>query len=115
MDETDEELEQIRRDAAKIDVYKYRKRFRFMAAVAVGALGAGVVFVVMMFSDRARNPCERLRAHYCSGKDSLACATYDTVFKDSVEHESAQMRGVVREGCVKKINRLKTDEGIVVP
>ena len=41
MDETPEELEQIRREADAIDVYRYRKRFRFLAAIGLGAADGG--------------------------------------------------------------------------
>ena len=35
MDETPEELEQIRREAEQIDVHQYKKRFRFLKAVTL--------------------------------------------------------------------------------
>ena len=37
MDETPEELEQIRREADQIDVNHYKKRFRVLKAIALGA------------------------------------------------------------------------------
>ena len=36
MDETPEEMEEIRREADRIDVYRYRKRFRLLGAIALG-------------------------------------------------------------------------------
>lgn len=115
MDETPEELEQIRRDAEKIDVNKYRKRRRALIAIGVGAFSAGMVSLVMYAADSARNPCERLRNHYCgeNGK-SLQCQTYDGLTKDSTDEASPMMRSSIRQQCLTKIERLKIDDNITV-
>ena len=42
MDETPEELEQIRREAAEIDPYRYRRHRRWLISVLIFAAGAGV-------------------------------------------------------------------------
>ena len=48
MDETPEEMDQIRREADQIDVHQYKKRFRAMAAVGLGSLAAGAVWLVLI-------------------------------------------------------------------
>jgi hypothetical protein len=65
MDETPEELEQIRREAEDIDVHQYQKRFRALKAIGLGAALAGLVWLVMIMLDSRRNPCERLRDYVC--------------------------------------------------
>src|SRR5437762_8530259 len=116
MDETPEELEQIRREAAQIDPYRYRRRNRALLAVAVGALLAGLVWVGLEAVDQARNPCERLRKHYCAGEArSLECQSYGSLTRESIDEPSRQMRGYIRSQCQTKIEHLKEDENIVVP
>ena len=115
MDETPEELEQIKREAATIDPYQYRKKRRLLAAVALGALGAGLVWAGLTMYDKARNPCLRLRDHYCKATPGGPnCGTYDSLYHESVEDENAQMRGNIRMQCERKIQRLKEDDGIKV-
>jgi hypothetical protein len=116
MDETPEELEQIRREAAQIDPYRYQRRRRAMAAVALGMVGAGVAWVVLEAVDKARNPCERVMSYYCA-KDpgSLQCKSYQGMRDDSKTEESGQMRSEIRAQCLTRIERLKADDGIVVP
>jgi hypothetical protein len=36
------------------------------------------------------------------------------VFKESVEDQSPKMRGVIRDQCLTKINRMKDEDGIAV-
>jgi len=116
MDETPEELEQIRREAAQIDVNRYRKRRRALLAIAVGALGAGLVWVGLEAFDSARNPCERVRRFACAhDPKSLECQSYGSLVKESVEEPSRQMRGYIRSQCLTKIERLKDEDGVVVP
>jgi hypothetical protein len=115
MDETPEELEQIRREAEAIDPYQYRKKRRLLGAVALGALGAGVVWVALTLHDKARNPCLRLRDHFCNATPGGPnCGTYDSLFHESVEDESPKMRSTIRDQCDRKIQRLKDDDGIRV-
>jgi hypothetical protein len=114
MDETPEELEQIRREAEGIDPHQYRKRSRLIAAVALGALGAGLVWGVLELMDRRRNPCERLRNYYCQNPTSLQCQTYDGLYRESLEDESNKMRSMIKSQCEAKIDRLKSEQNIRV-
>ena len=116
MDETPEELERIRREAEAIDVYKYRRRFRALKAVALGAFMAGVVWVGLWMLDSRRNPCERVRDHFCKAAPaSPQCQSYETVLRESVDpDEGPTMRANVRAQCQSKIERLKDEDGVTV-
>jgi hypothetical protein len=115
MDETPEELEQIRREAEQIDVHHYRKRFRFMGAIALGAALAGLVALIMWMLDSRRNPCERVRDHFCrQDLASVACKSYSSILDESLHDESAEMRANIKAQCLSKIERLKEDDGITV-
>ena len=115
MDETPEELEQIRREAAAIDVHQYRKRFRFMGAIALGAAMAGLVALIMWMVDAKRNPCERVRDHFCKQDPAgIACKSYNGILDESLHDESSQMRANIKAQCLSKIERLKEDDGITV-
>jgi hypothetical protein len=115
MDETPEELEQIKREADAIDPYQYRKRRRLMAAVGLGALGAGLVWAVLELHDRARNPCQRVRDHYCTTTPGGPnCGAYEAILKESVEDESPKMRSTIREQCERKIARLRDEEHVKI-
>ena len=115
MDETPEELEQIRREAERIDPYQYRRRRRRMTAVAVGALGAGLVWGVLTLIDSRRNPCERLRTHFCAeGAATPDCATWSGVFAESTQDPSSRMRSLIRAQCQTKIRRLQEEGGVHV-
>jgi len=115
MDETPEELEQIRREAEQIDVHHYRKRFRFLAAIALGGLMAGLVALVMWMVDSKRNPCERVRDHVCKQDPAgMQCKMYGGIFDESLHDESAQMRANIKAQCLSKIERLKEEDGITV-
>ena len=110
MDETPEELERIRQEASQIDPYRYRRRNRALAAVALGGWLAGVVFVVLEAVDKARNPCQRMHDHYCRTDPSrLNCQAYQALLRDSVEEANAEMRSSIRHQCATKIARLKED------
>jgi hypothetical protein len=115
MDETPEELEQIRREAEQIDVYRYRKRFRAMGAVALGALMAGLVALVLRMVDDRRNPCERVRNYFC-GQDpkGMQCKNYESVLDMSLHDDSKEMRSNINAQCLSKIERLKEDDKIEV-
>ena len=115
MDETPEELERIRKEAAEIDVHQYRRRFRAMKAVGLGAAGAGLVWLVMIMVDSRRNPCERVRDHFCAqDPKGLQCTTYQGIWKESNEDENSAMRGNIKAQCQSKIDRLKEEDGVTV-
>ena len=111
MDETPEELEQIRREADAIDVHRYRKRFRFLAALGLGALMAGLVWLVLVMVDSKRDPCERVRAHFCAqDPQGLPCKSYTNI----LDGESNEMRANIKAQCQSKIERLKEEDKIDV-
>ena len=115
MDETPEEMEQIRQDAARIDVHQYRNRFRMLKAIGLGAALAGLVWLILTMLDSRRNPCERVRDHFC-GQDpkGLSCKTYEGVFQESMHDDNPAMRGNIRSQCQSKIDRLKEEDGVTV-
>jgi len=116
MDETPEQLEKIRAEAAAIDVHQYQKRFRALKAIGLGAAGAGLVWLVMIMLDSRRNPCERVRAHFCKqeGAAGVNCRMYQDIQKESVEDENPKMRQSIRAQCLTKIERMKEEDGVVV-
>ena len=115
MDETPEELEQIRREDHAIDVHQYRKRFRFLGALALGAAMAGLVALIMWMVDAKRNPCERVRDHFCKQDPAgIACKIYNGILDESLHDESSQMRANIKAQCLSKIERLKEDDNITV-
>jgi hypothetical protein len=115
VDETPEELEQIRREADAIDVHQYRKRFRFLGAIALGAAMAGLVALIMWMLDSKRNPCERVRDHFCKQDPaSVACKSYNGILDESLHDESTQMRANIKAQCLSKIERLKEEDNITV-
>ena len=115
MDETPEELEQIRREADQIDVNHYRKRFRGLAAVGLGSLAAGAVWLVLIMLDSRRNPCERVRNHFCKqDAASVQCQSYTSILDESLHDDNAGMRANIKSQCQSKIDRLKEEDGITV-
>ena len=115
MDETPEELEQIRREAEQIDVYRYKKRFRALAAVGLGSLAAGVVWVALIMFDSRKNPCEKVRNYFChKDPSSMQCKTYDGILDESLHDDNARMRANIKAQCQSKIDRVKEDEGITI-
>lgn len=111
----DAELDKLHRDAEAIDPYRYRRRKRLMAAIGIGALGAGLVSVVLIGIDKARNPCQRVHDHYCKiDPASLNCTSYKGVLQESVEDASPAARGAIRHQCETHIKRLEIDQGIKV-
>jgi hypothetical protein len=115
MDETPEELEQIKREAERIDVHKYRRRYRILMTMVAVAFCTAVVWVALQMVEAGRNPCERVRDHYCKKSfDPAKCDSYQLTYKESVQDESSKMRGMIRDQCLTKIRRMKEEEGIVV-
>ncbi len=115
MDETPEELDQIRREAERIDPHKYRRRYRVTMTVVALAFCTAVVWVAIRMAVASRNPCERVRDYFCKKSvDVTRCNSYQSVFKESVEDPSPMMRGVIRDQCLTKINRMKEEDGVVV-
>jgi len=117
MDETPEELEEIRRQAEKIDTNKYGRRYRFLMTLVLAVFLTAVVWVAVHMVVASRNPCERVRDHFCrkvSPIDPRMCNNYQLIFKESVQDESAKMRSMIRDQCVTKINRLKEEDGVTV-
>jgi len=115
MDETPEELDQIRRDAEQIDVHQYRRRFRLLGAIALGAAMAGLVALIMWMVDSKRTPCERVRDHFCKQDPaSVGCKSYTGVLDESLHDESSQMRANIKAQCLSKIERLKEEDGVTV-
>jgi hypothetical protein len=115
MDETPEEMEQIRREAGEINVNRYRNRFRLFGAVGLGAAMAGLVWLIMAMLDGRRNPCERVRDHFCK-KDpaGIQCTSYREIMEESLHDDSPAMRANIKAQCQTKIDRLKEDDGIEV-
>jgi hypothetical protein len=119
MDETpeelDQELDQIRRDADGVDVYRYRRRFRALKAVGLGAFMAGLVWLVLAMLDGRRNPCQRVRDHFCKQDgNGVQCRSYQEVLDESMHDGSAAMRANIKAQCQSKIERLKEEDGITV-
>ncbi|HVU51327.1 MAG TPA: hypothetical protein VHL80_11605 [Polyangia bacterium] len=117
LDDMDEELAKARQaDADGVDIYKYRRRFRLLKAVLLGAALAGLVSIIMAMIDGKRNPCERVRDYQCKRDPAgLQCKSYQGIVDDSVNDPSGQMRSQLRAQCQSKIERLKEDEGVTVP
>ena len=115
MDETPEELEQIRREADQIDVYRYKKRFRALAAIGLGSLASGAVWLVLIMVDSRKNPCEKVRNYFCH-KDpaGLQCKSYESILDESLHDDTPAMRSNIKAQCQSKIDRLKEDDGIEV-
>ena len=115
MDETPEELEQIRREADQIDVNHYKKRFRALKAIGLGALLAGAVELALVMFDSRRNPCERVRDHFCKqDPKGMQCQTYAGILDESLHDDTPAMRANIKAQCQSKIERLKEDDNITV-
>src|ERR1051325_11986933 len=95
-DQSDDEQRRIQREADAIDVHRYQKRFRAMKAIGLGAAGAGLVWLVLLLIDSKRNPCERVRDHFCrsqsANKASVDCRMYTEITKESEQDGSPTMR-----------------------
>ena len=110
----DDEQERIQREADAIDVHQYRNRFRVLKAIGLGAAGAGVVWLVLLMVDSRRNPCQRVRDHFCKADPaSPQCQSYEVVLRESID-EGPTMRANVRAQCQSKIDRLQEEDGVKV-
>jgi len=115
MDESPEELARIRREAARIDPNKYRRRYRVLMTLVAALFCGGVAWLAFYLADAGRNPCERVRDYFCvKARDAAKCDAYHAIYQESVEDDSARMRGVIRDQCLTKISRLKEEDGITV-
>ena len=115
MDETPEELDQIRREAGAIDPHRYRKRYRLIMGVLALVFCTAVIWVAIHMAVASRNPCERVRDYFCKKVlDVTKCKSYQSIYEESVEDQSPKMRGVIRDQCLTKINRMKEEDGITV-
>jgi hypothetical protein len=87
-----------------------------LKAIGYGAAGAGLVWLVLIMLDSRRNPCERVRDHFCrlQGPTGIECKMYREIQAESVEDKSPQMRQTIRSQCQTKIERLKDEEGLTV-
>jgi hypothetical protein len=114
MDETPEQLEQIRREADQIDIHHYRRRHRTFKAILLGAGLAGLTWLVLILADSRRNPCQRVRDHFCkTDAAGPQCRSYEVVLRES-EDEGATMRANIRAHCQSKIDSLREEQGITV-
>jgi hypothetical protein len=113
LEDMDEELARVRREADGVDIYKYRRRFRFLKAVVLGAALAGLVSLIMAMLDGKKNPCELVQ-HYVCQKDpnGLQCKSYAGIVDESVHETSAEMRSNIRSQCQSKIERVKEEDGV---
>lgn len=113
------EAERLRREADNVDIHRYAKRFRILKAIGLGAAGAGLVWLILIMFDSRRNPCERVRDHFCRRQASDAaaapsCRMYEEIVQESIHDESQKMRQSIRAQCQTKLERLK-EEGVHVP
>ena len=116
MDGPPEELDEqrIQREANEIDIHQYRRRFRTIKAILVGAALAGLTWLVMIMLDSRRNPCERVRDHFCKADPhGPQCQSYEVVLRESQE-EGPTMRANIRAQCQTKIDTLREDQGVRV-
>ena len=115
LEDMDDELARARGEADKIDIYKYRRRYRLFKAILLGAALAGLTSLILAMIDGGKNPCGRVRNYFCK-KDpaGLQCKSYDGIVDDSEHDSSAEMRSQIRAQCQSKIDRLKEDEGVEV-
>ena len=113
MDETPEELEQIRREAEQIDVNQYKKRFRVLKVIALVSAAIGVGELAFIMNNSRRNPCQRVRDHFChQDPKGMQCQTYAEILDESLHDGNPAMRANIKAQCQSKIDREKEDEGI---
>jgi hypothetical protein len=115
MEDMDEELNRIRREADEVDIYKHRRRYRLFRAVAMGAALAGLCWLILAMLDGQKNPCQRVRDHFCK-KDpaGVQCKSYDGILDESQHDSAAEMRSNIKAQCQSKIDHLKEEDGVEV-
>jgi hypothetical protein len=116
VDQPDQEVEQrrIEAEANAIDIHQYRRRFRTIKAILLGAALAGLTWLAMIMIDSKRNPCQRVRDHFCKADPaSVQCTSYQVVLHES-QDEGPTMRANIRAQCQTKIEHLRDDQGIQV-
>ena len=60
-----------------------------LKAIGLGAAMAGLVWLVLIMLDSRRNPCERVRDHFCGREPAgTNCQMYKGIWQESVEDES---------------------------
>ena len=96
-------------------VSTYRRRFRLLKAILLGASLAGLTALILAMIDGQKNPCERVRAYLCKTDPAgLQCKSYQAIVDESIHDSSADMRSQVRAQCQVKIERLKTEDGVEI-
>ena len=113
LEDMDDELDRIRREADGVDIYKHRRRFRLFKAILLGAALAGLTSLIMAMVDGKKNPCELVQKYLCQ-KDpaSLPCKSYASIVDDSAHDPSHEMRSTLRQQCQSKIESLKEEDGV---
>jgi hypothetical protein len=113
LEDMDEELARIRREADGVDIYKYRRRYRLLKAVLLGAALAGLVSIIMAMVDGKKNPCELVQ-HYLCQKDpnGLPCKSYAGIVDESIHEAEPMMRSNIRSQCQSKMERIKEEDGV---
>jgi hypothetical protein len=113
MEDMDEELNRLRRDADDVDIYKHRRRYRLFKAVLLGAALAGLTALILAMVDGSKNPCERVRNYQCK-KDpaGLQCRSYEGLVDESLHDASPAMRANIKSQCQSRIERFKEEDGI---
>jgi hypothetical protein len=115
LEDMDDELARARRDADKIDVYKYRRRYRLFKAILLGAALAGLTSLVLAMIDGGKNPCAKVRNYFCKTDPAgIQCKSYQGIVDESEHDSSPQMRSHIRAQCEAKIERLKEDDGVEI-
>ena len=109
-----DDQQRIQHEANQIDIHQYRRRFRTIKAILVGAALAGLTWLVMIMLDSRRNPCERVRDYFCKADPhGPQCQSYEVVFRES-QDEGPTMRANIRAQCQTKIDTLRDDQGVRV-
>ena len=86
-----------------------------MSSDAVAPLKTYQVWLVLIMTDARRNPCERVRDHFCKqDPNGLPCKSYKDIVDESLHDSNPEMRANIKGQCLSKIERLKEEDGIDV-